>query len=58
MRDDDEIRLHATYGAYFAMDDAFCARILRAIEAGLESARISVVTTPGTKNPSGVVFLQ
>jgi hypothetical protein len=33
------------------MDDAFCARMRAAIEAGLESAPIGVVTTPGTKNP-------
>ena len=32
-------------------DQAFCARMRAAIEAGLESAPIGVVTTPGTKNP-------
>ena len=32
-------------------DQAFCARMLAAIEAGLESAPIGVVTTPGTKHP-------
>ena len=36
------------------MDDAFCARMRMAIEAGLESARIGVVTAPGTKNPKYV----
>jgi hypothetical protein len=39
------------YGpSHFEMDDAFCARMRMAIEAGLESAPIGVVTTPGTKN--------
>ena len=33
------------------MDDAFCAAMRAAIEAGLESAPIGVVTMPGTKNP-------
>ena len=33
------------------MDDAFCARMRAAIEAGLESAPIGVVTTPGTQTP-------
>ena len=33
------------------MDDAFCARMRAAIEAGLESAPIGVISTPGTKNP-------
>ena len=32
-------------------DEAFCARMHAAIEAGLESAPIGIVTTPGTKNP-------
>jgi hypothetical protein len=33
------------------MDVAFCARIHAAIAAGLESAPIGVITTPGTRNP-------
>ena len=33
------------------MDAAFCARMRAAIEAGLESAPVGVVTTPGTQNP-------
>ena len=33
------------------MDDAFCARMRAAIAAGLESAPIGIITTPGTKNP-------
>ena len=37
------------------MDDAFCARLRAAIEAGLESAPIGVVTTPGTQNPKYVL---
>jgi hypothetical protein len=36
------------------MDEAFCARMRAAIEAGLENAPIGVVTTPGTKNPKYV----
>jgi hypothetical protein len=32
-------------------DEAFCARMRTAIEAGLENAPIGLVTTPGTKNP-------
>jgi hypothetical protein len=35
-------------------DEAFCARMRAAIKAGLESAPIGVVTTPGTKNPKYV----
>jgi len=49
--DDDETHLHVTYASHLEMDDAFCARMLKAIEAGLENAPIGVVTTPGTKNP-------
>ena len=54
--DDAEIHSHLTNGgrSYFDMDEAFCARMLEAIEAGLESAPIGVVTTPGTKNPKYV----
>ncbi len=37
--------------SWFDMDEAFCARMRMAIAAGLEHARIGVVTTPGTKNP-------
>jgi hypothetical protein len=36
--------------SHFDMDDAFCARMLAAIEAGLVSAPTSVITAPGTKN--------
>ena len=36
------------------MDDAFRARMHAAIEAGLETAPIGVVTTPGTSNPKYV----
>jgi len=49
MGDDDETYLHATYASHFDMDEAFCARMRRAIEAGLESAPIGVITTPGTR---------
>jgi hypothetical protein len=51
---DDEIHSHRTNATYFAMDDAFCARMRKAIVAGLESAPIGVVTTPGTSNPKYV----
>jgi hypothetical protein len=36
------------------MDYAFCARMRAAIAAGLESAPIGIITTPGTKNPKYV----
>jgi len=36
------------------MDAAFCARLRTAIAAGLESAPVRVITTPGTKNPKYV----
>jgi hypothetical protein len=52
MSDDDEVRSPLTNGAYLAMDDAFCARMRRAIFAGLENAPIGVITTLGTKNPN------
>src|SRR6516164_5665677 len=51
--DDDEIYPRLSNGGqtHFDMDEAFCARMREAIEAGLEKAPIGVVTTPGTKNP-------
>ena len=54
--DDDEIHPQLTNGGrnHFDMDEAFCARMRAAIEAGLERAPIGVVTTPGTKNPKYV----
>jgi len=51
MNDEDEIHLHVAYASHLDMDDAFCACMRNAIAAGLESAPIGVVTTPGTKNP-------
>jgi hypothetical protein len=54
MSDDDETHLHVTYASHWDMDDAFCARMRMAIEAGLESAPVGVITTPGTKNPKYV----
>ena len=56
MVDDDEIHLHLTNGgpSYFDMDEAFCARMRRAIAAGLECAPIGVITTPATQNPKNV----
>ena len=51
MSDDDETHLHLAYASQLVMDGAFCARLREAIAAGLESAPIGVITTPGTKNP-------
>jgi hypothetical protein len=51
MGDDDEIHLHAAYAGHLDMDEAFCARMRVAIDAGLESAPIGVITKPGTKTP-------
>ena len=45
MTDENEVRSKT------GMDDAFCARMRAAIVAGLESAPIGVVTTPGTQSP-------
>ena len=53
--DDDEIQADVpNQSTQMERDEAFCARMLKAIEAGLESAPIGVVTTPGTKNPKYV----
>jgi hypothetical protein len=54
--DDDEIHPRLTNGGrtHIEMDEAFCARMRAAIEAGLENAPTGVVTTPGTKNPKYV----
>jgi hypothetical protein len=54
--DDNEIITSLTNGGpgYLEMNEAFCARMRAAIAAGLESAPIGVVTTPGTKNPKYV----
>ena len=52
--DDDETHLHGIYASHLEMDDAFCARLRAAIAAGLESAPIGVITTPGTKNPRSI----
>ena|SRR6516162_2711376 len=52
MSDNDEIDPHRR--SLFDMDEAFCARIRMAVEAGLERAPIGVVTTPGTNNPKYV----
>jgi hypothetical protein len=40
------------------MDEAFCARMRIAIAAGLESAPVGVITTPGTRNPKYVATKQ
>ena len=54
MSDDGEVNLPVTYASHFTMDAAFCARMRAAIAAGLESAPVGVVTTPGTKKPKYV----
>ena len=54
MSDDDETHLHVTYASHLDMDDAFCASMRIAIAAGLESAPIGVVSTPGTQHPRHV----
>ena len=50
---DNQVQSSVTYGgpSHFDMDDAFCAAMRAAIEAGLESAPVGVVTTPGTQSP-------
>jgi hypothetical protein len=40
------------------MDEAFCARMRMAIAAGLETAPIGVVTTPGTRHPKYIATKQ
>jgi hypothetical protein len=61
MSDDDEMqrlteieRITNGKPSYLNMDTAVCARMRAVIAAGLESAPIGVVTTPGTKNPKYV----
>ena len=56
MSDDEKIQAEVATGQSIQIerDDAFCTRMRAAIEAGLESAPIGVVTTPGTKNPKYV----
>ena len=51
--DHDDFQAEITNGqsTQVERDEAFCARMRAAIAAGLESAPIGVVTTPGTKNP-------
>jgi hypothetical protein len=45
----DEHEIHTSLAN--RADEAFCAAMRNAIEAGLERAPMRVVTTPGTKNP-------
>ena len=56
MNDDDEIHSSLTTDgrSHLDMDGAFCTRMCAAIAAGLETAPIGVITTPGTKNPKYV----
>jgi len=48
---DDEDQSSVTYRRTSHMDEAFCERMRAAIDAGLESTPVGVITTPGTKNP-------
>jgi hypothetical protein len=52
IRDDEVTRSEQL--RYVDMDEAFCARMHKAIKAGLENAPIGVVTTPGTQYPKYV----
>jgi hypothetical protein len=59
MIDDYEIHSLVTNGpSHFDMNEAFCARMRAAIAAGLESAPLGVITTPGTRNPKYVATKQ
>jgi hypothetical protein len=49
MSKDEKIHSHRTKA-----DDAFSARMRKAIAAGLESAPIGVTTTPGTQSPKSI----
>jgi hypothetical protein len=53
IQSDDEIQSYQTKNraSHWDMDDAFCARMRKAIAAGLENAPIGVNATPGTNNP-------
>jgi hypothetical protein len=56
MSNDYEIQSNVTYGpSHYDMNEAFCTCMRAAIEAGLESAPIGVITTAGTKNPKYVL---
>ena len=54
MNENDDIQLRLAS----RMDEAFCARMIAAIAAGLENAPIGVITTPGTKKPKHVPAAQ
>ncbi len=56
IQSDDEIHPHLSIGgpSHFEMDEAFCAGMRAAMDAGLEIAPIGVITTPGTKQPKYV----
>jgi hypothetical protein len=56
MSDHDETHPLPTYASHPDMDEAFCARMRAAIELGLESAPVGVITTSGTRNPKYVAF--
>jgi hypothetical protein len=59
MSDDDETHLHEpACFTHLDMDEAFCTRMRMAIELGLESAPVGIITTPGTKNPKYVATKQ
>jgi hypothetical protein len=59
MSDHDETHLDGpAYVTHLDMDEALCARMRAAIELGLESAPVGVITTPGTRNPKYVAIKQ
>jgi hypothetical protein len=50
MSDDDETHLHEpACFTHLDMDEAFCTRMRMAIELGLESAPVGIITTPEPK---------
>jgi hypothetical protein len=51
MRDEIAIEEAGVRAYLVKMDDAFCAAMFKAIEAGEERAPTAVCTEPGTQNP-------
>jgi hypothetical protein len=51
MRDEIGVEELAVRAYLVKMDDAFCAAMFKAIEAGEECAPTAVCTEPGTRNP-------
>jgi hypothetical protein len=51
MRDESAMEEEDVRAYLVKMDDAFCAAMFKAIEAGEERAPTVVCTEPGTQNP-------